>query len=156
MDYDNDLEWHQWNVAAKERILLEPKYDPYDQVPNEAYYISPNTASQGTKMSSLANSEATVVSAKTEATEPMSIADIKKYDTMQWFTGMEGYSNVAINEPRFDRDFGREQQKFGKTTNNLNPRNQYEEEQRQQLKEVKVNNDEQLFCKGDEMSLTNK
>jgi hypothetical protein len=56
VEYDNDLMWHQWNIAAKKRILMDTI--EVTAVPMEAYYIEPNMTSKGSIVSSLGSTQA--------------------------------------------------------------------------------------------------
>jgi hypothetical protein len=59
VNYKHDLEWNQWNITAKKRILIDDANSQQCQVwatPMAAYYVSrrPNS-SAGTLVSSLAS-----------------------------------------------------------------------------------------------------
>jgi hypothetical protein len=106
VDYENNLLWHHWNMAAKKRILMETKDEP---PPKEAYYIKPNSDSDGTNISSLAASEATRVTEKSDYTPTTPVEDVKKYDKMNLFEGMNDalkeYKEVTPNvTPLFRND----------------------------------------------------
>jgi hypothetical protein len=55
VDYEENLDWQRWNQLAKKRILMkveEPRMK-VQQTPQAGYYIRPNQASVGTKVSAL-------------------------------------------------------------------------------------------------------
>jgi hypothetical protein len=56
VEYDNDLIWHQWNIAAKKRILMDTI--EVTAVPMAAYYIEQNMTNKGSLVSSLGSTVA--------------------------------------------------------------------------------------------------
>jgi hypothetical protein len=90
VDYQSDLEWNQWNIAAKKRILLDDGNNLQNQVhqpPRAPYYVSKRPGSTcGTLVSSIGSRGCSNIA--TEVMTPGNEEDnMEPADTQNWDDG---------------------------------------------------------------------